>query len=110
MWRLLKIEVPSDPAIPYLDTDPEKTKILKDTSTPKIMATLGTIAKKWRQPKCRRTNEYIQKMGYIDTLQCYSDIKKDGITPFPVTGKKLEMIILTEIRQEKTSIIGYHFW
>ena len=45
------------------------------------MAALGTIAKKWRQPKCRRTNEYIQKMGYIYTLQYYSDLKKDGITP-----------------------------
>ena len=49
-------------------------------------------------------------MGYIYTLQYHSDIKKDEITPFSVTGKKLEMIILTEIRQGKTSIIGYHFW
>ena len=49
-------------------------------------------------------------MGYIYTLQYYSDIKKDETTPFPITGKKLEMIILTEIRQGKTTIIAYHFW
>ena len=74
------------------------------------MAALGTIAKIWRHPKCRRTNEQTQKMGYIYTLQYYSDIQKDEITPFSVTGKKLEMIILTERRQGKTSIIGYHLW
>ena len=30
--------------------------------------------------------------------------------PFPVTGKKSEMIILSEIRQGKTAIIGHHCW
>jgi len=40
----------------------------------------------------------------------YSDIKNKTM-PFPVTGKKLEMITLSEeVRQGKTSITGYHFW
>jgi len=44
------------------------------------------------------------------TMQYYSEINRDEIMPFPVTGKKLEMIILSEVRQGKTGIIGYHFW
>ena len=49
-------------------------------------------------------------MGYMYTMQYYSDIKKDAIMPFPVTGKKLEIIILSEVRQRKTSIGYYFLW
>ena len=40
-------------------------------------------------------------MGYMYTMQYYSDIKKDKIMPFPVTGKKLEIIILSEVRERE---------
>ena len=57
-----------------------------------------------------RTDEWIQKMGYIYTMQQYSEIKKVEIMPFPVIGKKSEMIMLSEVRQGKTAIIGHHLW
>ena len=44
-------------------------------------------------------------MGYIHTMQYYSDIEKDEIMPHPVIGKKLEVIILSEVRWGKTSVI-----
>ena len=56
------------------------------------MAALGTIAKSGEQLKCTRTDKWIQKMRYIYAKQYCSDIKKDEIMPFPVTGKKLEVI------------------
>ena len=65
------------------------------------MAALGTIAKTGEQLKCTRPGEWIQKVRYIYTMQYYSDIKKDEIMPFPVTGKKLEVIKLSEIRQKE---------
>ena len=37
-------------------------------------------------------------MGCMHTTQCYSDVKKDEIMPFPVTRKKLKRIILSEVR------------
>ena len=37
-------------------------------------------------------------MGYMGTMQDYSYIKKDEIIPFPVTRKKLEIIILSSVR------------
>ena len=40
-------------------------------------------------------------MGYMYTMQYYSDIKKDKIMPFPVIGKKPEIIILSEVRERE---------
>ena len=73
------------------------------------MATLSTIAKTGKQLKCTRTEEWLQKTGYIYTIQYYLEINKDEIMPFPVTGKKPEMIILSEVRQGKRGIIEYPF-
>ena len=69
------------------------------------MAPLGTIAKMREQLKCSQMDEWIQKTGYVHTMQYYSDLKKDEIMPFLVTGKELEMIILSEVRRGMTSVI-----
>ena len=58
VWRFLKklgINLPYDPAIPLLVTHPEKTTILKDTCTPVFTATLFTIARTRKQPRCPST-------------------------------------------------------
>ena len=50
-WRCLRklnIELPFDPAIPFLGIYPEKTMTLKDTCTPVFIAALFTIAKTWK--------------------------------------------------------------
>ena len=65
IWRFLKkleVELPYDPAIPLLGIYPEKTIIQKDTCTPMFTATLFSIAKTWKQPKCPLTEEWIKKM------------------------------------------------
>ena len=66
-WRFLKIlkeELPCDPAIPFLSIYPKKTKtvIQNDTCTPMFMATLFTIAKNWKQPRCPSIDGWIKKM------------------------------------------------
>ena len=79
LWRFLqklKIELPYDPAIPLLDIYPKKTIIWKDTCTPTVIATLFTIARTWKQPKCPSTGEWIKKMWYIYTMEYYSAIKR----------------------------------
>ena len=38
-------------------------------------------------------------MGYMYTMQYYSDIEKDEIMPLLVTGEKLEIIILSEVSE-----------
>ena len=47
-----------------------------------LTATLCTISKTWKQPKCPLTEEWIKKMWYIYTKKCYSAIKKNEIIPF----------------------------
>ena len=62
--KKLKIELPYDPAIPFLGIYPEKTKTLtqKDTCTSMFIAALFTIAKIRKQPKCPSIDEWIKKM------------------------------------------------
>ena len=50
--------------------------IRKDTCTPMFIATLFTIAKTWKQPKCPSTDEWMKKMCYICTVEYYSAIKE----------------------------------
>jgi len=44
---------------------PEETKIEKDTCIPLFIASLFTIARTWKQPRCPSIDECIQKLSYI---------------------------------------------
>ena len=72
------VELPYDPAIPFLGICLKKTKTLnrKDTCTPVLIAALFTIAKIWNQPRCPSIEEWIKKTWYIYTMDSYSVIKK----------------------------------
>ena len=51
LWRFLKklkIELPYDPAIPFLGIYLEKTIIQKDSCTPVFIEMLLTIARTWK--------------------------------------------------------------
>ena len=54
---MIKIELPYDPKIPLLGIYPKKTIIQKDICTLMFIATLFTIARTWKQPKCPSTEE-----------------------------------------------------
>ena len=65
VWRchkILGIKLPSDPAILLLGKYSEKTIIEKDTCTPMFIATLFTIARTWKQPRCPSTDKWIKKL------------------------------------------------
>jgi len=40
-----------------------------------LIAALFVIARSWKEPKCPSTEEWIQKMWYIYTMEYYSAIK-----------------------------------
>ena len=105
VWKFLKklkIELPHDPAIPLLGINPDESIIQKDkcTHAPMFIAALFTVAKTWTQPKCPPTDEWI-KMWYIYTMEYYSAIKENEITPFAATLMDLEIIIPSEVSQKK---------
>ena len=104
MWRFLKktkIELLYDPVIPLLGKYPDKTLIQKATYTPMFIVALFIIAKTWKQTKCPSTDEWIKKIWYIYTVEYYSTIRKNEITPFATTWMNLGIIILSEVRQER---------
>jgi hypothetical protein len=41
-----------------------------------FIAALFIIARSWKEPRCPSTEEWIQKMWYIYTMEYYSAIKK----------------------------------
>ena len=55
----------------------------------------------WKQPKRPSTDEWTKKMWYIYTMEYYSAIKKNEITPFAGTWMQLEIIRLSEVSQEE---------
>ena len=70
---------------------------------------LFMIAKTWKQPKCLLTDEWIKKLWgmCVCVFVCvyYSVIRQNEIMPFAETRIDLEIIILSEVSQTKTSII-----
>ena len=79
VWRFLKnlkIELPYDPAIPFLGIYLDKTIIWKDTYTLIFIAILFTIARSWKQHNCPSTEEWIKKARYIHRMEYHSVIKK----------------------------------
>ena len=69
-------------------------------------AALFTTAKTWKQPKCPLTEEWIKKMWYIYTMEDYSAIKENEITPFAATWMDREIVIPSEVSQ--TAQEKYH--
>ena len=67
-------------------------------------ATLFTIAKTRKQPKCPSTDEQIKKMWYICTMEYYSAIRKNETLPFAATYLDLDIIILSEVCQANINI------
>ena len=80
---------------------PEETKIEKDTGIPLFIAALFTIARTWKQPRCPSTDEWINKLWYIYTMEYYSTMKKNTFESVLMRWMNLESIIQTEVSQKR---------
>ena len=73
----------------------------KDTCTPMFIAALFIIARTWKQPRCPSADEWIRKLWYIYTMECYSAIKKNTFESVLMRWMKLEPIIQSEVSQKE---------
>ena len=81
VWRVLKklkIELPHGPEIPLLGIYPKelKAETRTDICTLMLIAASFPTAKRLKQPKCTSTNEWIDKIWYIHTMEYYSALKR----------------------------------
>jgi hypothetical protein len=62
------------PAIPLLGKYLKEceSSYNKGACTPMFIAALFTIAKLWKQPRCPTTDEWIEKMWHLYTMEFYS--------------------------------------
>ena len=81
--RKLNKELSYDPEIPLLGIYLDNTFLEKDTGTRMFIRALCTRAKTWKQPKC--PHGWIKKIWYLCTMEYYSAIKKNKITPRATT-------------------------
>ena len=63
-----------------------------------FIAALFTVARTWKQLKCPMIDDWLRKLWYIYTMDCYSDIRRDEILPFATTWLDLEIIMLSKMR------------
>jgi hypothetical protein len=69
----LDIVLPEDPAILLLGIYPEDAPTgKKDTYSTMFIAALFVIARSWKELRYPSTEEWIQKMWYVSTMEYYS--------------------------------------
>ena len=115
VWRYLKnleIEPPHNSEIPQLGIHTEETRTERDTCTTMFIASLFTVARTWKQPRCPLADIWIRKLLYIHTMECYSAIKKNAFESVLMRWMKLVPIIQSEVSQRETPIkyINAHIW
>ena len=104
VWRFLKkLEVKPryNPAIPLLGIYPKETKIEKDTGIPLFIAELFAIGRTWKQLRCALTNEWINNLWYIYTMEYYSAIERNAFESVLMRWMNLESIIQSEVSQKE---------
>jgi hypothetical protein len=62
-----------------------------------LLREIQQIARSWKEPRYPSTEEWIQKMWYIYTMEYYSAIKKNEFMKFLAKWMDLEGIILSEV-------------
>jgi hypothetical protein len=101
-WFLRKLDIvlPEDTTIPLLGVHPgNHPTSKKDKCSTMFIAALFIITRSWKDHRCHLTEEWIQKMWYIYTMEFYSAIKKKESMKFLGKWMDLEGIILSEVTQ-----------
>jgi hypothetical protein len=102
-WFIRKLDIVQleYPTITLLGIYPEDVPTGKDTCSTMFIAALFIISRRWKEPRCPSTEEWIQKMWYIYTIEYYLAIKNNEFLKFLCKWMDLEGIILSEVTQSQ---------
>jgi hypothetical protein len=108
-FRKLDIILPEDPAIPLLGIYPEYVPTYnKDTCSTMFTAAIFIVSRNCKKPRCPSTEEWIQIMWYIYTMEYYSTFKNNEFMKFLGKWMDLEDIILSEVTQSQKNTYDMH--
>jgi hypothetical protein len=92
----LEIDLHKDPGIPSLGICPKDAPPChKIKGCIMFIMAFSVIARRWKHPRCRTTEEWMQKIWFIYTMEYYSAIKNKDIMSFASKWMELENIILS---------------
>lgn len=97
----LSMELPRDPAISPLRMYPRefKTHVHAKTCPRMFMAPLLIAGQKYKQPTCRPTDEWINKLGRKHTMKYYSPVKRNENLMPATTWTTFKNIVLSRRSQ-----------
>ena len=90
-----------DSAIPLLGIYPDDVPTGKNIGSSMFIAALFIIARSWKEPSCPTTEEWIQEIWCIYTVEYYSAIKENEFMKFLTKCMDLERITLIEVTQSQ---------
>ena len=103
MWflRKLEIDLPEEPVIPLLGIYSKgASPCYRGMCSTMFIAALSVIARSWKQPRYPMTEERIQKMWFIYTMEYYSAIKNTDILSFAPNFKSLLVKTISELKDK----------
>jgi hypothetical protein len=71
-----------------------------------FIVALFIVARSWKQPRYPSTEEWVQKIWYIYTIEYYSAIKNNDFMKLAGKCMELENIILSEVTQTHKNTHG----
>jgi hypothetical protein len=105
----LDIILPEDPVICllgiYLEDFPTGNK---NKCSAMFIGALFIVSRSWKEHRCPSTEEWIQKMWYIYTMEYYSALKNNGFMTFLGKWMYQEDIILSEGTQSQKKSLDMH--
>ena len=70
-------------------------------------AALFTTAKTWKQPRLPKTDEWIKKLWYINSIENYSTIKRNAFELVLMRWMNLEPITQSDVSKKEENNITY---
>lgn len=66
-----------------------------------FVAALFTVARRWKQPACPLTDEWVNQMWSVHTVESFSALKRKDVVTHATAEMNLEGTMLSEISQSQ---------